>query len=294
MDRHQAIQAIAAEVDRGELHFPMHAELGMKIRQFIDDPGCHVDSASKLVQADPLLTAQIVAIANSVTYNPSGREITDVKTAIARLGFATLRSVVMARIARQIAGQPVTPECRRMGTQLWEHTAHVAALARVIAKRITRQDPETALFAGVLHEVGGFYLLSRSADYPSLLTPIDANPGIARDSETDPAEEAHDVEHAVCLAVLKRLDVPKTVIDAIEESGSGRGYLGMPPRTLCDTLLLADYLTPVPSPLWRAAPAANEGAGAASLDLTTDQETLSDILNESAAEVASLTAALRA
>jgi len=51
-----------------------------------------------------------------------------------------------------------------------EHTAHVASLAHVIARRVTRLDPETALFAGIIHEVGGFYLLSRVKDHPDCST----------------------------------------------------------------------------------------------------------------------------
>jgi hypothetical protein len=34
---------------------------------------------------------------------------------------------------------------------------------------VTRQDPETALFAGLIHEVGALYLISRANDYPVLL-----------------------------------------------------------------------------------------------------------------------------
>ena len=44
--------------------------------------------------------------------------------------------------------------------------------ARVLARRVTRQNPDAAFFAGIVHEVGSFYLISRAADFPGLLRKI--------------------------------------------------------------------------------------------------------------------------
>jgi chemotaxis protein CheD len=55
------------------LVFPTTAELALKVQRLIDDPDCSIDSLAKLVQADPLLAARVVAVANSVIYNRSGR-----------------------------------------------------------------------------------------------------------------------------------------------------------------------------------------------------------------------------
>jgi hypothetical protein len=91
--------------------------------------------------------------------------------------------------------------------------------------------------------------------------------------------------------VLKQLGAPAAVVEAIE--GMWEGYLAMPPQSLADTLLLADQLAPVESPLSQLAGAGREGT-AVDIDLAIDDETLSAILNESKAEVESLIEALRA
>lgn len=280
MDRNQALALLTGEASRGELHFPTNTQVALKLRQTLDDPDCHLETAGKLIQADPLLSAQVVAMANSVAYNPAGREITDVRSAASRLGFQTLRTLAMAIVTRQMAGAAALPEQKKMTDQLWEHTAHVAALTRVIAKRVTGQNPDTALFAGLVHEIGGFYLLSRSSQYPCLL---EARPaGASNEHNVDRVA----VENALGLAVLRQLAVPAPVIEAIEQYA--QGFLSMPPRTLGDTLLLADYLAPVASPLQPA----DAEQGIASLDIAFDQGTLSEILSESAEEVNSLIAAL--
>lgn len=91
-------------------------------------------------------------------------------------------------------------------------------------------------------------------------------------------------------ALLQVLEVPQTVVDAIEVCW--RGFLAMPPKTLGDTLLLADELAPVESPLRDLDDVPREGT-AASIDMLIGEETLLEIMRESADEVRSLTAALR-
>lgn len=277
MNRRDALHIIAAEAGRGELTFPTSVAVAMRIREALDDPDCHVEAASKLVQAEPLLSARVVALANSAAFNRSGREITDVNTAVSRLGFRTLRSLAMALVTRQMAGAPTLPAYRDMAARLWEHTAHVAALSRVLAKRVTAQDPETALFAGLIHEVGSFYLISRATDYPVLIN-------------GEVTEGDDEVEALIGSEVLKLLAVPETVVVAIQAVWDG--YLSLPPVSLGDTVLLANELAPVLSP-FVPLPEWKKGSLAASVDMAIGKETLVEILEESADEVVSLTKALQ-
>ncbi len=278
MDKRQIFRSIAAGVAKGELAFPTSARVAIKVRRALDDPDCHIDAAAKLVQAEPLLAARAVAMANSVAFNRSGRELTDVRSSVSRLGFRTVRALATALITRQLAGEQSAAAQQQLAAQLWEHTAHVASLAHVIARRVTKGDPETALFAGIVHEVGGFYLLSRAKEFPELF-----------DGDYYDWIESGEVE--VGRAVLKVLAVPDAVMEAIEVYWAG--YLAMPPRTLGDTLLLAEELAPVPSPMNRRG---GEGAGTgmtASIDMAIGEDTLKAIMDESAEELASLTGALK-
>lgn len=276
MDKRDAFKSIAAEVAQGALNFPTSVRVAMQVRQALDDPDCSLETAAKLVQAEPLLAARVVAMANSVAYNRSGREITDVRTAVMRLGFRSVRSLATALVTRQMAGS--TGPQQAMAAQLWEHTAHVASLAHVIAQRFTHVDADTALFAGLVHEVGNFYLLSRGPDYPGLLD--------GDFSEWNGAGEAE-----VGRAVLKVLAVPEVVVSAIEHYWAG--YLAIPPVSLGDTLLLAEELAPVASPLQAQRREDGPSGEKSGIDITIGQDVLSEILRESAEEVRSLTEALK-
>lgn len=294
MERREILQRIAVEAERGELTFPTSTEVAVRVRKAIDDPDCQLEAAARLVQAEPLLSARVVALANSMAFNRSGREITDVRIAVTCLGFRTVRALTTAVITRQMAGMSVEPVHRALAAQLWEHTAHVAALAHVLARRVTHQDPETAMFAGIVHEVGGFYLISRAKDFPGLLDGETMDWVGEGDTEGDTEGDAEGVsssegEGMIGRAVLKVLAVPEPVVAAIE--ALWQGYLAMPPITLGDTLLLADRLAPVKSPLRQLLLRNRESKAA--IDLLLEQETLAGILEESAREVESLSKALQ-
>jgi HD-like signal output (HDOD) protein len=272
---------IAETAAGDDLIFPTTTDMALKLQKVLDDPDCSVDQLAKLVQADPLLAARVVAVANSVIYNRSGRTVADVRNAVSRVGLNTLRVLAAAVVVRQMEGMARTPAHRQLAMRLWQHTAHVAALCQVIARRVTRVNPDTAFFAGIIHEVGGFYLISRGKDYPGLLEGEDGS--LLAWDEGGAAE--------VGRAVLKRLGAPAAVLEAIE--GLWEGYLAMPPQSLADTLLLADQLAPVESPLSQLAGNGREGTEA-HIDVALDDATLVSILEESAKEVDSLIEALHA
>lgn len=277
MDIQAMLDAVVADAERGDMVFPTHAEVALRVQQALDDPDCSVEQLAKLISAEPMLAARVVGMANSVSYNPSGRAIGDVNSAISRLGFKTLYTLVTALIVRQMQEMSPLPEHRALAARLWEHSAHVAALARVIAKRVTKQDPEAAFFAGIVHELGAFYLLARASHYPGLL-------------ENHLENWFEQGEARLGRAVSKALGVPANLNPALETLWAG--YLTMPPESLGDTLLLADQLSPVESPLAELLGMSHQDI-AVDLDLLIDDATLSSVLATSAEEVASLAAALR-
>ncbi|WP_028536290.1 HDOD domain-containing protein [Paludibacterium yongneupense] len=279
MDKRYAFSRIAAEVNAGAMTFPTSAGHAMKLRSELDNPNCQIETAARLIRAEPLLCARIVAMSNAIAFNHSGRNTSDVHTAITRLGFRTVRTLAVAHITRQLASGSGTPGCKAMAEQLWEHTAHVASLAHLIARRVTHVDPEAALFAGIVHAIGGFYLLSLAASAPGLLA----------GDRTDWLETGRS---EVGRAVLGVLNAPANVLEAVE--AYWEGYLTIPPRSLGDTLLLADELAPVASPFSLSGSLKPGEDGAPSLDMVIGKETLTAILEDSRSDVESLITGLMA
>lgn len=289
MNRVEALHFITAQLSRGELIFPTNVNASLKIQQALDDPNCSIETAAKLVITEPLLAARLVAIANSVAYSRFGGGVTNVKTAVTVLGFSTMRSIVASVVIRQLNNAISDPVIRQLANQLWEHSAHVAALAHVLARKVSRIDCETAMFAGIVHEVGSFYLLSRAQEFPALLDLNNTTKISDMSALADPLDEPPEV--LIGRAVLHKLMVPKTIIAAME--ALWYGVPAIPPKTLGDTLLLANQLTPVASPLESTVlVAVMDDAVGSAIDFAVGDSTLSAIVEESGEEIRSLTAAL--
>lgn len=298
MNRQKALKCIVAQANQGDLVFPANVAASLKLQQTIDDPDCSVDTAAKLVLNEPLLAAKVVAIANSAAYN-RGSDVTNVKAAISRLGFRTLRAIVSSLVIKQLAGTSKNPDIQLMTNRLWQHTAEVAALSQVIARRVTRLDPDTALFAGIVHEVGNFYLFSRAEEFPALLQPDELAHLHDISDDTQASNDLPDFEDTLVdlesseaiigRAVAARLFLPAQVSEALD--GMWYGLRAMPPETLADTLLLANELAVHKSPLDYNSYSESERF-TSEIDFTVGDGTLASILEESDEELKTLTSAL--
>jgi HD-like signal output (HDOD) protein len=267
VNRIEAFGYIAAQAARGEISFPTSVNAVLRLQLALEDPDCHLEDAIRLVLGEPQLAARTVALANTAAFNRGGGgpQITNVRAAVSRIGYRRLQALVASLVVRQFGSRIVDPRLRAKAEQLWAHTAHVSALAEAFARRVTFVNPDTALFSGIVHEVGGFYLLSRADEFPGLL-------------DDDPEKWAELCEDVVSREVLRKLAVPEPVAEAIVQLRNA--WLNMPPDTLQDTLLLANQYAPVPSPL--GTPMTLPEHSDSALDFVVDEVTLREIQAEAA------------
>lgn len=234
MDRNQALQCIVRQACAGELVFPTHMSAALRLQRALGDPDCHLDKVADMVLAEPLIAARLVAIANSVAYTRFGGHVSNVRKAVGLLGFKPLRALVAVIVVRQLAEEIKDPGLKHQARLLWHHSAQVAALAKILAREFTAIDPETTMFAGVVHEIDGFYLLSRAGELPELLTDtLDAG--------------GHDSRASLSACILQALKVPPMIATAVGALFADHCHL--PPLTAGDILLLANSLATARSPL---------------------------------------------
>ncbi len=275
MNKLEAFGHIAALAIRGDLVFPTSVNAALRVQLALDDPDCPMDDAIRLVLAEPQLAARTVALSNSAMFNRGGGTITNVRAAITRVGYHNLYALAAATVVRQFGSKIADPALRAKAEQLWQHTIHVACLARIIAREVTEVNQDTALFAGIVHEVVGFYLLSRADEFPGLLDP-------------DPDNWQPASEEIILREVMHKLGIPEPVASAIE--GLRDGFLGVPPETLLDTLLLAKHFCPVPSPLAKARE--ELPASESVVDLFIDEQMGQRIVAQAELEAAAMNSAM--
>jgi HD-like signal output (HDOD) protein len=276
VNRFEAYASIADQAARGEIRFPTSVNAVLRLQQALVNPDCHLEDAIRLALGEPQLAARTVALANSPAFS-GGQPITNVRAAIMRIGFRNLQMLAAGLMVRQFGSSIQDPPLRAKAEQLWEHTVQVAALAQVFARRVTYVNPDTAMFTGIVHEVGGFYLLCCAVDYPGLL-----------DGDADPWSDR--CEDAVTRAVARKLALPEPVADAIADLRDS--WLHMPPTSLLDTLLLANMYASIPSPLGQAPSPLPEHSESA-LDYLVDEYHLHRMINEASEIGAAMGQALR-
>lgn len=159
------VEQLTADLSSQELIFPTSLNATMKIRQALNDPDISNDHVARIISVEPVLCAQILLLSNSAMFNTTGKRIVDIRAATMLLGFGVVRnlaiSVGMKQLQAQHAGGPPMP---RMDG-LWTRSVRMAALACVLAKQTSKLNASSAMIAGLLHDVGKFYILSRARHY---------------------------------------------------------------------------------------------------------------------------------
>lgn len=278
MDKSQALQHIVRQARAGELIFPTRMTAALRLQHALGDPDCHLDQVADMVLAEPLVAARLVAIANSVAYTRFGGHVSNVRRAVTLLGFKPLRALVAIIVVRQMAEEIKDPGLKHRAKLLWHHSAQVAALAKIIAREFTVIDPETAMFAGVIHEIDGFYLLSRAGELPELLADtLDA--------------DGHDARASLSSCILRALKVPPMIVTAVGALFADHCHL--PPLTAGDILLLANSLATERSPLaeW-SGPLADQDRIGPGADFKLADKSLQGVLFGCAEEIQAIVDAL--
>ncbi|MCK0512266.1 HDOD domain-containing protein [Aromatoleum buckelii] len=228
---------IADDLSSGDITFPTFLDAAMKIRTALDNPMLTVDELARVIGAEPLVSAKVIRLANSAALNFSGNDVCDVRSAVIRVGFSAIRALAISVAIEQLMLDREMAPYASKARRLWEHSLDVATLSFVIARKLTRFNPHEAMFAGLVHDVGYFYLLSRVARHP----------GVAH--EDDLSRLLSEWHAAVGHAVLGALDAPDAILDAI--SGCETAYEGDSPATLANVLHLANRLSTHPNPFSR-------------------------------------------
>ena len=273
----KVLEDIAKDLSGNEITFPTFLDITFQVRTALKDPNLSIEQLAKLIGAEPLMSTKIIRMANSVALNPSGREIADVKSAIARVGMEAVRTVSFAVAMEQLLKSKQMKSFEAISSKLWDHTAHVAALCRVLARKVAKINGDEAMFAGLVHDLGVFYLLSRAANFPALVN--------------DPVELHalligwHDnIGHALLLA----LGSPQSVLVAVQEHETDRAIAEL--KSLTDVLYVANKIANRTAS-WRD-PALDAAVDTSMLETIFDAATLAEIVAESEEEVQSLKSAL--
>jgi HD-like signal output (HDOD) protein len=169
-------------------------------------------------------------MANSAALNPSGTLITDLRSAVSRVGLDTVRSATIAFAVRQLRDAPILKGLEAPLGMLWKRSVLVASLSCVIARRLTQINPDTGLLAGLLQGIGRLYILTRASGHRALFA----------DQETYQSIE-QDWHLSIAAALLENWGIADEIVQAVHESENfDRDARG--PVCLADVLVVGTIL----------------------------------------------------
>jgi HD-like signal output (HDOD) protein len=158
------LQNLASEVSQGTVDLPCFPDVVIRISHALADPNNTSDRIVTVVGAEPRLAARILQTANSAAFNSCGKPLTELRSAITRLGQQMVQSTAMSYAMQQMKNEQSLRPIERPLAQLWNHSIAVASLCRLVASR-TKVAPDEAFLTGLLHGIGSLYIMVRAAGF---------------------------------------------------------------------------------------------------------------------------------
>lgn len=146
------LEKLFSAIENNEIALPAMPDLAIKINRMLDDFNVSAMQIVNVVSSDPVLVSQIIRTANSAAY--SGKPAVDkVMPAVSRIGYKLLRNIVITVTMNKlsVASHPVT---KKHIADFWIHSREVAAISYVLAKQQKHLNPDQAMLAGLVHDIG--------------------------------------------------------------------------------------------------------------------------------------------
>jgi HD-like signal output (HDOD) protein len=223
------VQLLAQELSSGKVELPSFPDIAIKVRKVLADDNVNLDMVLRVVGSEPTLAARLLQIANSAALS-NGTPVRDLRNAVQRMGLNMVRGASIAFAMAQMKKAHDLKGLEEPMAALWQRCTAVAAMAHVVARRLTKVNPDTALLAGLLHGVGELYILTRANRHPDLFADRPAYDTIVRDWHVSVAQ-----------ALLENWEIAEDIVKAVSEfEDLERRHTG--PADLSDVLTVAHLM----------------------------------------------------
>jgi HDOD domain len=144
-------------------YFPRRPTLLPQLLQAVNDPRAESDKISRMIAHDPVLTADVLRLANSSLYRTSPAPIETIQRAIVVCGVDALRGILAGAMLQPVfrASRTNFPRLPRM---LWDRTERGSRAAELYAAKVNPQDRFEAQLVVLLSALGPLVVYSATLD----------------------------------------------------------------------------------------------------------------------------------
>ena len=126
----------------------------------VNDPDANLNQLAGYIEQDPVIATRVLSLANRAVSKTRNRvTILDIYTAISMIGIGNVREMVLVS---SVTGFSAGKGCLLVPDTFWQHSVAVSVCAQELAQHFdAAQIPsQTALVAGLLHDIGTLWLYS--------------------------------------------------------------------------------------------------------------------------------------
>ena len=228
---------VEQKISANQVILPTIPESLVRIRKAVADPDTPATEIAKMIGADPTLAAKILKVAYSAMFQRNGKSIDNLQHAVTRLGNQLLQTLTVNHALVQIFARPRNEEGKWI-SMIQNHSIHVAAQAYALARHFGKVNPDDALLAGLLHNIGYLPLLQASDTTPDINNPEDPRWLALRDLHSD-----------IGAQLLEKWNFPNAIIDVTRYHDDFKRNTA-PLADIVDIVIVAQLtLSRVPEPL---------------------------------------------
>jgi HD-like signal output (HDOD) protein len=218
---------IQAALDKDLLTLPSLPDIAVRVGRAVLDEKSNSRRVATVVQTDPVISAKLVRAANSAFFG-GGRRVESLGAAITQRGFQLTHKLVLSFALREIFSAPSRAAQERM-RELWRHSTQVSALCQTIASSDRRFDPQQALLAGLVHDIGGVAVVNHLAHRAPQLEGATADRIVGR------------LRGSIGGAILRKWRFPEELVVCATEGEQWLRDPG-PEPDYCDVVIVAQLL----------------------------------------------------
>jgi len=163
LSENHLLQAFVQHYNNEEMEIPSLPDIAVRLRHAMQyDIG--IADAVKIIQLDPVISAKLVEVANCPLYVCS----TPAKscfTAVNRIGLHATRSLVISLSIHHIF-KSKSLVIKKHLDRIWKQSLYISTLSYVLASVSKQANPEEALLAGLVCDIGAVPFLNFAANLP--------------------------------------------------------------------------------------------------------------------------------
>ena len=85
-DAVRLVDALAVELAGEKIDLPSFPDIAVRVRKALSSDDVLIENVVRVISAEPALAARLLQLANSAALNASGKRLTDLRTAVSRIG----------------------------------------------------------------------------------------------------------------------------------------------------------------------------------------------------------------